>query len=630
MNLAWYLNRLKKMSFSELLKSFREYLYIFFTRIKYHNPEKWPYNHFAFKDVDLVIHPLPGIAVDNDWKRYRVYNFEFDLTKSIDWYFSERNNAHWPDCHYAKINYRSGNSYGDVRINWELNRLQFLPAMAVTDEGLTKTIIANWLEKNPYLHGPGYLSSMEVALRWISIYRAVCLLKNPLEFSLRQNLTGLAVSSGKFIENRLSTHSSAGNHIIVEAVGLFWLGKALENNNLGIMWMEKARYILWEQMIKQIHPDGSNHEQTYWYLGFVLDAFFHYLLLEDRAKIPSEVWNRAEKILQFINDMTLSDGSYPDYGDRDDGFVLRLYGTYDESPFPGLLNIGASFFNQPGWYRAGQTAKARLNFWGGEYIKDFESENGSVNQASFCKEPLLKTYQNGGMTLMKWRKAGLLFRHTRLGMDNTYGHGHADALSVLFSWGNTPVLIDLGSGQYNDSQDIRNFFRSTIAHNTVEIGGKNQAEILGPFLWEKSYETNLQQTGEFPVLFAEANHDGYVDLFSTIHTRKVKWLKPTQWEITDSFSGPGGIPMRGAFHFGKCKAVTRKENTINADFDEFIFSLSFPADFLLKIFYGSNQPFVGWKSTVYGKWEPIYSIVYSRKLIRDYKYLIALSITEKN
>ena len=91
------------------------------------------------------------------------------------------------------------------------------------------------------------------------------------------------------------------------------------------------------------------------------------------------------------------------------------------------------------------------------------------------------------MTVMQWNKGKLLFRHSRLGLDNTYGHGHADALSVLFYWDEIPILIDLGSGQYNGDQAIRGFFRSTIAHNTVEIGGENQAEILGPFMWKESY-----------------------------------------------------------------------------------------------------------------------------------------------
>jgi len=48
------------------------------------------------------------------------------------------------------------------------------------------------------------------------------------------------------------------------------------------------------------------------------------------------------------------------------------------------------------------------------------------------------------MTLMKWGKGTMLFHHAPLGLDNTCGHGHANALSVLFLWDNVPVLIDLG------------------------------------------------------------------------------------------------------------------------------------------------------------------------------------------
>ena len=304
MDLTWYLSRLRKMSLAEIYKRLGEYLDIYYSLIKYHNPNQWLYSRFAPDDVDLVLHPLPYIPVDNDRKHYWFYNIEFDLTKPLNWYFSYNNSAQWPAYHYAKINYRPGNPYGDVRINWELNRLQFLPAMAVTDEALAKSILADWLIKNPYLHGPGHLSSMEVALRWISIYWAICLFKQPLKKSFQKNLAGLAIASGKYIKGRTSTHSSAGNHLIIEAIGLFWIGKALENESIGQAWIGEARSILWKQIIRQLNPDGTNQEQTFWYLGFVLDAIFHYFLLEERARIPEEVWTRCEKTLDFINDMT--------------------------------------------------------------------------------------------------------------------------------------------------------------------------------------------------------------------------------------------------------------------------------------------------------------------------------------
>ena len=506
------------MSLAEVFKRLIENLNIYRSRIKYRNPAQWPYSRFSIDNVTLTLHPLPGITTTNDWKHYRIYNAEFDLTKPFDWYFSDDGGSRWPACHYAKIDYRSGNTYGDVRINWELNRLQFLPAMAVTDEDLAKNIIKDWLEKNPYLHGPGYVASMEVALRWFSIYWAVCLFKKQLDASFRRALAGLAVASGKFIESRLSTHSSAGNHLIIEAVGLYWLGKALENSQPGIQWIYKAREVLWEQTIRQINPDGSNQEQSFWYHGFVLDALLHYLLLEERAMIPVKVWERIEKMLEFVNEMTLPDGLFPDYGDRDDGFVFRLHGTYHRSPFSSLLNTGTFFFDRPEWHRDDQQAGEHLNFWTSGRAQDVIPVDVSVNKQIISKRPMLKTYKDGGMTLMRWGNGGLLFRHAPLGLPSTYGHGHADSLSVLFSWGSVPVLIDLGSGQYNGDQAIRNFFRSTIAHNTVEIGGKSQARMLGPFMWKKSYETYLVKAIESPALCAKASHNGYVDDFSVTHT----------------------------------------------------------------------------------------------------------------
>jgi hypothetical protein len=618
------------MSLAEVVKRLIENLNIYCSRIKYRNPAQWPYSRFYDDNATLALHSLPGIATTNDWKHYRIYNAEFDLTKPLDWYFSDDGGSRWPACHYAKIDYRPGNPYGDVRINWELNRLQFLPAMAVTDEDLAKSILKDWLEKNPYLHGPGYLASMEVALRWFSIYWAVCLFKKQLDTSFLRALTGLAVASGKFIEGRLSTHSSAGNHLIIEAAGLYWLGKALENNQRGVQWISKAREILWEQIIRQVNPDGSNQEQSFWYHGFVLDALFHYLLLEDRAIIPAEVLERVEKMLEFVNDMTLPDGSFPDYGDRDDGFVFRLQGNYHGSPFPDLLNLGTFFFDRPEWHRGGRQAVERLNFWtNSERVHDVMPVEGSISHPLISKLPVLKTYKDGGMTLMRWGKGRLLFRHAPLGLGPTYGHGHADALSILFSWGNVPVLIDLGSGQYNGDQAIRNFFRSTIAHNTVEIGGKSQARMLGPFMWEKSYETNLEKTVESPVLSVKASHNGYMDGFSVVHTRKVEWLASHQLDVCDSFSGPGGVEMRGAFHLGACQTVTQKNNVIEVDFGDFMFLLNLPSEVSIEIYYGSKHPFIGWRSTIYGKWEPIHSVIYSRDIQENAECTISLRIIEK-
>ncbi len=181
------------------------------------------------------------------------------------------------------------------------------------------------------------------------------------------------------------------------------LGKSLENNKLGIRWISKARRILWEQIKRQINPDGSNREQSFWYLGFVIDALLHYVLLEEREKIPTGIRHRIEKALEFTHDMILPDGLFPDYGDRDDGVVFRLNGHYEKSPFPGLLNTGALLFDRPEWSGDHSAGAERLNFWKGHQRYGKELQSLSTKPSSFDK-PQIKTYPHGGMTLMQWAK----------------------------------------------------------------------------------------------------------------------------------------------------------------------------------------------------------------------------------
>jgi hypothetical protein len=575
-----------------------------------------------------VLRHLPGAAVPHDWERYRIYNEEFDLTGPIEWRYTEGGEGRlWPSGHYSRINYRPGNPYGDVRLNWELNRLQFLPSMAVADEDLARKILAYWLDRNRYLSGPAYIASMEVALRWISIYRAVCLFKKPLEAALEKELVGLALVSGRYIEGRLSTHSSAGNHLIVEAVGLFWLGCALENLPTGAEWKEKARNILSEQVARQINEDGTNQEQTFWYLGFVVDALLHYFLLEETDAAPPSVLKRAEAALQFIADTISPTGAFPDYGDRDDGFVFRVGDDYSESPFPGLLSIGAGLFSRPDWMVPTRRSAEAVAFWPYKPGNGSPVRTGGVMRSS-ADSPSLKNYKDGGMTSVAWDKCKVLFRHSRLGLDDTAGHGHADALSVILSWNDVPVLVDLGSGQYNGDQSVRNYFRSTVAHNTVEVNGRDQAQIVGPFLWDRPYEGTLLGMGESPHLYVEASHNGYEKQFGITHIRRLEGASPRQWTITDRFTNADGAMVRGAFHFGKCRNAVLTDNRVVAEFDGFAFTLTIPADFDIELFYGSEDPFLGWISTVYGKWEPIHCVVFSKRIGAHSSFEIGLGITD--
>ena len=242
----------------------------------------------------------------------------------------------------------------------------------------------------------------------------------------------------------------------------------------------------------------------------------------------------------------------------------------------------------------------------------------------------LKVYRDGGMTSMRSGRGRLLFRHSPLGLGNTCGHGHADALSIIFNWNNVPVLIDLGSGQYNGNQSIRNYFRSTIAHNTIEIGEIDQAKMLGPFLWDKSYRAWLNEAAKSPVLYADATHDGYRDSLSVLHTRRIEWPSTHIIVITDTLESNEKHNFRGAFHLGQCRTTRQMGQTIQVDFNDFAVLFSFPPEVVIRSYYGSEAPFIGWRSLTYGAWDPIHTIIYSGTIQGTSINKISLEVLEKN
>ena len=62
-------------------------------------------------------------------------------------------------------------------------------------------------------------------------------------------------------------------------------------------------------------------------------------------------------------------------------------------------------------------------------------------------------------------------------------HAHADALSVEVRYGGVDILADPGTYCYHGDRAWRAYFRSTLAHNTVELAGRSQSSDAGPFLW---------------------------------------------------------------------------------------------------------------------------------------------------
>jgi hypothetical protein len=101
-----------------------------------------------------------------------------------------------------------------------------------------------------------------------------------------------------------------------------------------------------------------------------------------------------------------------------------------------------------------------------------------------------------------------------VGPDYLPAHAHSDTLSFCLSVHGIPHIVDTGISTYQPDQ-IRQRERSTSAHNTVVVDGKEQSEAWGSFRMARRAHAMILEENELRI---RATHDGYRSIRSS-HVR---------------------------------------------------------------------------------------------------------------
>jgi hypothetical protein len=125
-------------------------------------------------------------------------------------------------------------------------------------------------------------------------------------------------------------------------------------------------------------------------------------------------------------------------------------------------------------------------------------------------------------------------------------HAHADLFSFELTIGGQPVVVDSGVFEYT-AGEWRDWFRSTAAHNTVEIDGRDQSEMWGSFRVGRRARAFGVRWIEGPGFTAiTGTHDGYAPL---LHTRWIVQVNEARlWFVIDRVTGPAGHTARSRIH----------------------------------------------------------------------------------
>ncbi len=350
--------------------------------------------------------------------------------------------------------------------------------------------IERWISENPVGQGNGW-EPYPVSLRVV----------NWIKWSLSGgDLSPAALASlalqAEYLAQRLETHI-LGNHYLANAKALVFAGAYFEGDRAA-RWLKTGRAILREQWAEQILPDGGHFERS---------PMYHCLALEDALDIinvlrahgfsseegPTKA--AASVMLRFLPAALHPDGRIAFFNDS----------AFGIAPEPEELSSYAVRLGLPPLAEPGSAVLARPQFG------------------------LWSLAGGGGRLIMDAGPAG---------PDHLLAHAHCDTLSYELSVGRRRLVVNSGTFAYAGPERVA--FRSTAAHNTVQVDGDEQHEIWADFRIARRgypYDVRWYAAGDSPYL--SAAHTGYSRLKGRPQHRRTVFFRDGAWSINDEVQGAG-------------------------------------------------------------------------------------------
>jgi heparinase II/III-like protein len=565
-----------------------------------------------------------------EWEMLGVVRADMDQP---DWFYDPATGRRSGPSQYAfRINQRSEEQVGNIKQVWEANRLQHLTLLAtawyLTGEDAyaerVDTQLRDWFAANPFLSGVNWTSGIELGVRlinftWIrrllSDWPGVAALFEDNDLALRQIRW-----HQEYLATFVSRGSSANNHVIAEAAGQLAASCAFPWFADSERWRRSAASLLGRSLAANTFPSGINRELATDYHGFVFELGA-YAAAEAAASghpVDSDTWGLLCSMADCMAALVDEKVRPPRQGDSDEGRVVLLDAP-EHNRWPELLSIGSALFRPLAWWPGTEPGAASVLVSALAGVQRQVPGRPGQRPSRFTDAgiTLLRTdpHEHGAAPEIWVRCDG-----GPHGFLSIAAHAHADALSVEVRHGGVDILADPGTYCYHGEPEWRSYFRSTIAHNTLEIGGRSQSAEGGPFMWLRHARVREITVGiPDPEIAWAAEHDGYARLgHGASHRRTVRFERAARClEITDVAEG-SGHEVRLAFHLGP--RVTASLSGTTADLawladpgpgtadpgkaDRTAARLELPDGLTWTLHKGETTPILGWYSPSLGQKEP--------------------------
>lgn len=484
-----------------------------------------------------------AIRVANDYRAGRFLYYSrhvHNLGQPVDWLLNpinggrHNNTKHW--CDYPTFS----RELGDIKDVWEPSRFALafwlVRAFALTgDAAIVEDywrLFDSWTRQNPPNMGPNWKCGQETAIRCFGMCFALYAFADHPATSARHvvDMAKLMAVSAERIEKNIDyAYSQKNNHGMSEAIGLLTVGLLFPELQRATHWAAKGRDYLEREIARQIYDDGSFVQHSMNYHRVMLhDCLWAARLAELNGRpISREAFTRIDAGGEFLFAMLdRESGGVPNHGANDGANVLPLTAC-DYTDF--RPTVQAARFRATGKrvLPYGPWNEILVWMWGADTVS-------SANQTP-VEEMRARRFDAGGYYTLQHGDSWAMIRcHTYRDRP-----AHLDMLHLDLWHRGVNVLSDSGTYRYFSPDDpaAEKYFKGIVAHNTIELDGRNPLELVSRFLWMPwpAAECLAHSSDRF-----QGEHYAYDrSPWRVVHRRTVDASNAAAWIVTDELLGQG-------------------------------------------------------------------------------------------
>lgn len=414
------------------------------------------------------------------------HSLSFGPGKPIEWSRDPLSSVTYPlaPSESLRLNERGA----DPKYPWVLGRLDQLVALGQgywiassaedrsrhAEEAVAQ--MREFFRANPVGRGVHWACPMEIALRAANVAQALRMFSDAPQVrdpAFCLETLAAVIEHASYVEAHLEDHLAVpNNHLVANLVGLLVVGTLLPALPGSARWMSLAARGLREQVLVQVHEDGCSFEGSVPYHRLATELFSLGWIAAEAFGISlgRSYVERLRKMFSVADAYCSEAGLAPQIGDNDSG---RAWPLCDRVSLDHgyLAPFGAALLSdprlKPRWAAFPDEAAWLL---GAEGLARFERLLPRGGRS-------ILSSRGGGLHVIRGGGALLAVSAGPQGQRGVGGHSHNDKLSFELHLDGRPLVVDSGTATYTRDPNLRNAFRSTAAHNTVQVDEGEQAPM---------------------------------------------------------------------------------------------------------------------------------------------------------